>query len=86
MDRSYNCPEAYLDADLDFHLTLAEPVTNPIFLSLIDSMANLLREQRMRILQVPGKAHLAMSAHLQQVTTDSNASTAQPMFLKAGVT
>jgi GntR family transcriptional repressor for pyruvate dehydrogenase complex len=107
MDRSYTCPEAYIEADLDFHLTLAEAVANPIFLSLIDSIVDLLREQRMRIFQVEGgpergqlhhklileaieqrdprKARLAMTAHLQQVTADSNASTAQPMFLKAGV-
>jgi GntR family transcriptional regulator, transcriptional repressor for pyruvate dehydrogenase complex len=108
MNRSYNCPEAYIEADLDFHLTLAEAVANPIFLSLIDSIVDLLREQRMRIFQVEGgpergqlhhklilqaieqrdpqKARLAMSAHLQQVTTDSNASTAQTMFLRAGAT
>jgi len=54
MDRSYRCPDAYIEADLDFHLTLAEAVANPIFLSLIDSIVDLLREQRMRIFQVEG--------------------------------
>jgi len=54
MDRSYQDPEAYIEADLDFHLTLAEAVANPIFLSLIDSIVDLLREQRMRIFQVEG--------------------------------
>jgi GntR family transcriptional repressor for pyruvate dehydrogenase complex len=106
MDRSYHCPEAYIEADLDFHLALAEAVANPIFLSLIDSIVDLLREQRMRIFQIQGgpergqfhhklilaaveqrsprKARLAMSAHLRQVTADSDASTV--LTIKAGAT
>jgi len=54
MERSLQDPDEYIEADLDFHLTLAEAVANPIILSLIDSIVVLLREQRMRIFQVEG--------------------------------
>lgn len=47
-------PEAYIEADLDFHLSLAEAASNPLILSLIDSIVVLLREQRMSIFQVQG--------------------------------
>jgi len=54
MDRQRLEPEAYIEADLDFHLALAEAAANPIVLSLIDSIVGLLREQRMRISRVEG--------------------------------
>ena len=54
MDRSRHDPEAYIEADLDFHLSLAEAAANPLILSLIDSIVAVLREQRMRIFQVDG--------------------------------
>ena len=54
MDESKNDPDAYIEADLDFHLTLAEAAGNPIILSLIDSIVGLLREQRMGIFHVAG--------------------------------
>jgi DNA-binding FadR family transcriptional regulator len=44
----------YIEADLDFHLALAEGAANPLILSLIDSIVGLLREQRLRIFKVPG--------------------------------
>ena len=47
-------PDAYIEADLDFHLALAEAAANPLMLSLIDSIVGVLREQRMRIFQVEG--------------------------------
>src|SRR6202453_35234 len=52
MDRSQRDPAAYIEADLDFHLALAEAAANPLILSLIDSIVGLLREQRMRIFNV----------------------------------
>jgi GntR family transcriptional regulator, transcriptional repressor for pyruvate dehydrogenase complex len=96
MDRSHKDPGGYIEADLDFHLALAEAVANPLILSLIDSIVGLLREQRIRIFNVeggphrgqihhkrileaveqrnPGMARSAMTAHLEQVRQDSQAS------------
>src|ERR1700704_2664861 len=54
MDRSLHDPDAYIEADLDFHLALAEAVGNPLVLSLLDSIVGLLREQRSRIFNVQG--------------------------------
>ncbi len=54
MDRARQDPDAFIEADLDFHLSLAEAVANPLILSLIDSIVGLLREQRMRIFYVDG--------------------------------
>jgi GntR family transcriptional repressor for pyruvate dehydrogenase complex len=54
MDRSQKNPEAYIEADLDFHLALAEAAANPLILSLIDSIVGLLREQRIKIFNVEG--------------------------------
>src|SRR5437660_1115369 len=54
MDEALRDPDAYIEADLDFHLSLAEAAENPIILSLIDSIVGLLREQRLRIFYVDG--------------------------------
>jgi GntR family transcriptional repressor for pyruvate dehydrogenase complex len=54
MDRSLRDPDAYVEADLDFHLALAEAAANPLILSLLDSIVGLLREQRSRIFNVDG--------------------------------
>jgi GntR family transcriptional repressor for pyruvate dehydrogenase complex len=54
MERNLQAPEAYIEADLDFHLALAEAAGNPIILSLLDSIVGLLREQRSCIFDVDG--------------------------------
>ncbi len=54
MDRARQDPDAYIEADLDFHLALAEGAANPLILSLLDSIVGILREQRLRIFRVPG--------------------------------
>jgi GntR family transcriptional repressor for pyruvate dehydrogenase complex len=54
MDSAKKDPDAFIEADLDFHLALAEAAANPIILSLIDSIVGLLRQQRMRIFHVEG--------------------------------
>jgi GntR family transcriptional repressor for pyruvate dehydrogenase complex len=54
MDEARKDPDEFIEADLDFHLALAEAAANPIILSLIDSIVGLLREQRMGIFQVEG--------------------------------
>lgn len=54
MDSMRQDADAFIEADLDFHLALAEAASNPLILSLIDSIVGLLREQRMRIFYVNG--------------------------------
>jgi GntR family transcriptional regulator, transcriptional repressor for pyruvate dehydrogenase complex len=65
MERAAHDPEAYIEADLDFHLSLAEAASNPIILSLIDSIVGLLREQRMRIFKVEGGPQRGQFHHKQ---------------------
>ncbi len=54
MDAAMSDAEAFIEADLDFHLAIAEAAENPIILILIDSIVGLLREHRMRTFNVPG--------------------------------
>ncbi len=54
MDGAKGDPDSFIEADLDFHLALAEAAANPLILSLIDSIVGVLREQRLRIFQVDG--------------------------------
>ena len=54
MDSALENADAYIEADLDFHLALAEASQNLIILTLIDSFVDLLREQRIRIFHVEG--------------------------------
>ena len=54
MDQAGRDSDAFIEADLDFHLALAEAAANPIVLSLIDSIVGLLREQRLRIFRIGG--------------------------------
>ena len=49
MNQALRDPDAYIEADLDFHLALAEAADNPLILSLLDSIVGLLREQRIKI-------------------------------------
>src|SRR5947209_20384163 len=63
MDRAGQDPEAYIEADLDFHLALAEGAANPLILSLLDSIVGLLGEQRLRIFRVPGGPHRGQVHH-----------------------
>jgi GntR family transcriptional repressor for pyruvate dehydrogenase complex len=63
MDRAQRDPEAYIEADLDFHLALAEAAGNPLILSLIDSIVGLLREQRIKIFNVEGGPQRGQAHH-----------------------
>src|SRR5579864_8894699 len=54
MDRHKSDSEAFIEADLDFHLALADAAANPLIFSLIDPIVGLLREQRTRIFHVEG--------------------------------
>jgi DNA-binding FadR family transcriptional regulator len=48
MDTALDNVEVFVEADLDFHLALAEGTQNPFILILMDSIIDLLREQRKR--------------------------------------
>ena len=63
MDKANRDSDAYIEADLDFHLTLAEAAANPIVLSLIDSIVGLLREQRLRIFRLDGSPERGQIHH-----------------------
>jgi GntR family transcriptional regulator, transcriptional repressor for pyruvate dehydrogenase complex len=65
MDRAGRDPDTYIEADLDFHLALAEAAANPIILSLIDSIVGVLREQRMSIFKVNGGPERGQYHHKQ---------------------
>ena len=49
MDTALNNVDIFVEADLDFHLALAEGTQNPYIPILMDSIIDLLREQRKRI-------------------------------------
>ena len=54
MDAAQDNAGVYVEADLDFHLALAEATQNAFIPALIDSIVDLLREQRQRIALVSG--------------------------------
>ncbi len=54
MDTALDDVDAFVEADLDFHLALAEATQNPIIPLLVDSIIDLLRKQRRRIGVVSG--------------------------------
>ncbi len=54
MDTALHNVDLFVEADLDFHLTLAEATQNPIIPALLDTIIDLLRQQRRRIGLVNG--------------------------------
>ncbi len=54
MNMALDNVEVFVEADLDFHLALAQATQNPIIPILMNSIIDLLREQRKRIALVEG--------------------------------
>ena len=54
MDVAYENADLFIEADLDFHLALAEATLNPLIPALMDTIVDLLREQRKRAALVEG--------------------------------
>jgi GntR family transcriptional repressor for pyruvate dehydrogenase complex len=63
MDRSIHNPEDYIEADLDFHLALAEAAANPLILSLLDSIVGVLRVQRLGVFGTTGGPQRGQKHH-----------------------
>ncbi len=54
MDAALNDPDAFIEADLNFHLALARATQNALIPTLIDPIVGLLREHRKRIFLANG--------------------------------
>jgi GntR family transcriptional repressor for pyruvate dehydrogenase complex len=54
MDQAMDDPDTFIEADLDFHLALAQGSNNALIPVLIDSLVELLREHRIRAASVEG--------------------------------
>ena len=63
MDDNLDNADGYIEADLDFHLALAQAAHNPLILSLLDSIVGLLREERMRLFQIKGGPERSQRHH-----------------------
>ena len=62
-DSGRSDPEAFIDADMRFHRTIAEASANPLVGSLLDSVGELLRSQRMKYFSVPSAPERAQRHH-----------------------
>jgi DNA-binding FadR family transcriptional regulator len=63
MDNAMHDPDTFVEADLDFHLTLAQATNNALIPALIDSLVDLLREHRMRAATVDGALERGQPYH-----------------------
>jgi GntR family transcriptional regulator, transcriptional repressor for pyruvate dehydrogenase complex len=79
MDTARDDADSFIEADLDFHLSLAEAAGNPLILSLIDSIVGLLREQRTGIFFVDGGPERGQQHHkrILDAVASGNASAAR---------
>jgi GntR family transcriptional regulator, transcriptional repressor for pyruvate dehydrogenase complex len=69
MDAALDDAEAFIAADLAFHRTLAEATQNSLLPALLDSIIELLREDRMRIFHTDGGAARGQSHHKRILAT-----------------
>lgn len=63
MDSAITNPDAYIEADLDFHLALADASQNPIILILLDLLIGQLRAQRFLAASVDGSLGRSQAHH-----------------------
>jgi GntR family transcriptional repressor for pyruvate dehydrogenase complex len=63
MDTALDNAEIFVEADLDFHLALAEGTQNPFIPILMDSIIDLLREQRKRTAHAKGGLQRGQTHH-----------------------
>jgi GntR family transcriptional repressor for pyruvate dehydrogenase complex len=63
MDVALNDADRYIQADLDFHLALAQATENNLIPALIDPVVDLLREQRKNIFNSPGAPKRGQTYH-----------------------
>ena len=63
MEAAMDNVEEFVEADLDFHLALAEATQNPIIPALLDPIINLLREQRILTTLIEGVAQHGQTNH-----------------------
>ncbi len=84
MEKALNDVDTFVEADLDFHLALAQATQNPLIPILMDSIIVLLREQRKRIALVDGGLERGQSHHkriLESVTKHDPKAARQAMQL-----
>jgi GntR family transcriptional repressor for pyruvate dehydrogenase complex len=83
MDRSMDNADVYVEADLDFHLALAEATQNPLIIILLNPIVDLLREQRKQIFQVEGGPQRGQMHHkriLEMVTSRNGRAAREAMI------
>jgi GntR family transcriptional repressor for pyruvate dehydrogenase complex len=69
MDANLNDADAYITADNDFHRALAEGTQNVLILALVDSIVDLLSEQRKHIFSVSGGPQRGQIHHKRVLET-----------------
>jgi GntR family transcriptional repressor for pyruvate dehydrogenase complex len=69
MDEAIDNPDNYIEADLDFHLALAQATNNALIPVLIDSLVDLLREHRIRAASVEGGLERGQTYHKTIIDT-----------------
>jgi GntR family transcriptional repressor for pyruvate dehydrogenase complex len=63
MENAMEDPNTFVEADLDFHLALAQATNNALIPALIDSLIDLLRQHRMRAAAVEGALQRGQPFH-----------------------
>ncbi len=63
MEAAFDNADLFIEADLDFHLALAEATLNPLIPALLDTIVDILREQLKRAALVVGGLHRSQFHH-----------------------